>query len=59
METLSKMQTAYEESFRYNSLTKVNHDLKLDRCFKRKERKVTQPSHLCSNNPMQTKAIGN
>lgn len=31
------------------------HDLKLDQCFKTKERKVTQPSHLCSNNPNPNK----
>lgn len=49
------MQTTYEKSFSYNNLTKVNHDLKLDWCFKTKERKVTQPSRLCSNNPNANK----
>lgn len=55
METLSKMQTTYEKSFSYNNLTKVNHDLRLDECFKTKERKVTKPSRLCSNNPNANK----
>lgn len=51
--SLKKCRLHISELFHLNQANQVEmvHNLKLDWCFKTKEREVTQPSHLCGNNP--------
>lgn len=50
---LKKCRLHISELFHLNQANQVEmvHNLKLDRCFKTKEREVIQPSHLRRNNP--------